>query len=179
MKTRIAIADANLIEDLASQLQQTGHNATALNDASSLRGWLAENEAAVLLLRMPEKNEAANPARISFTERRKTGTNPQACWRLHPAQLKLTAPDGISIPLSRNECSILQAAASANGNLVCRKTLIKALGQNILHYDERRLEALISRLRKKLANCVSNNFPIRGVKGQGYLFGASLLEVGT
>jgi DNA-binding response OmpR family regulator len=93
------------------------------------------------------------------------------------SQLELITPYGKLIPLSHNECCVLGAAANANGNMVSRKMLIEALGQDFWYYDERRLESLISRLRRKLASYAPEDFPIRGVKGQGYLFRVELQVV--
>lgn len=105
--------------------------------------------------------------------------NGQTRWQLNSSQLELITPDGRAISLSHNECCILRAIANANGKLVSRKTLIEALGHEFWHYDERRLESLISRLRRKLASYVPESFTIRGVKGQGYLFRAELQVVET
>ena len=49
--------------------------------------------------------------------------------------------------------------------------LIEALGQEFWYYDERRLESLISRLRRKLASYAPDGFPIRGVGPLEYLVG--------
>lgn len=98
-------------------------------------------------------------------------------WVLNASQLELIAPDGTSIHLSHNECRLLQAVASADGNLVSRKILIEALGYDYWQYDERCLETMISRLRRKLSVYVEEGFSIRGVKGGGYLFGMDVLEV--
>jgi len=176
MTPRIAIVDANLIDGLDSRLQQSGLKSTAISDVSSLNNWLAEHGATVLLFNLQLNKEATDPIHTVKTERRKA--NQQQFWCLHSALFKLTSPSGMAILLSYNECCVLQATASANGKLVCRKTLINALGHNIMHYDERRLEALISRLRRKLLACVAEDFPIRGVKGRGYLFGVNLRDEG-
>lgn len=45
------------------------------------------------------------------------------------------------------------------------------LGANYWDYDERRLEALISRLRRKLPG-----LSVRGIKGQGYVFDSVRLD---
>ncbi|MFZ3019708.1 MAG: winged helix-turn-helix domain-containing protein [Gallionella sp.] len=171
--TRVAIVDADLIEDIASQLNQAGHIATPLRDISSLNAWLATHETTVLLLSQSPGSAPPSSAAIKETASGMDGSH----WRLHPAQLELSTPDGRSIPVSPNECCILQAAARANGQLVSRKTLVEALGQRFLHYDERRLESLISRLRRKLSSYAPEGFPVRGVKGCGYLFGVRLQDM--
>ncbi|PZN73006.1 MAG: hypothetical protein DM484_23490 [Candidatus Methylumidiphilus alinenensis] len=98
-------------------------------------------------------------------------------WFLDASLMELIAPDGKHIPLSHNEFCVLQTAAHAQGNLLSRKTLIEALGKNYLHFDERCLEALISRLRRKLNTTIDGSFKLRGVRGHGYLFGAALQEI--
>lgn len=86
-------------------------------------------------------------------------------WALNPRTLTLTAPNGAHIALTHNETRVLNAAARAEGALISRRCLIEALGANYWDYDERRLEALISRLRRKLPG-----LSVRGIKGQGYVF---------
>jgi DNA-binding response OmpR family regulator len=61
--------------------------------------------------------------------------NEQTHWQLNSSQLQLIAPDNKAIPLSNNECCILRAVINANKNLVSRKTLIEALGQEYWQYD--------------------------------------------
>ncbi len=115
--------------------------------------------------------------RIDRSEDSRLNDNKLQAWTLDASQLELIAPDGKRVTLSPNEFCVLQAAARAKGNLLNRKTLIEALGKNYLHYDERCLETLISRLRRKLASTVKEGFPLRGVRGHGYLFGAELQEI--
>lgn len=103
--------------------------------------------------------------------------NPAPSWMLNVARMEVIPPNGAPIQLSYNEVCVLKAAAMSQGNLVKRKTLIEALGHKIWEYDERRLEAIISRLRRKLSACVPGRFPVRSVRGQGYLFGVSLKEI--
>jgi len=92
-------------------------------------------------------------------------------WALNPRTLTLTAPNGAHIALTHNETRVLNAAARAEGALVSRRCLIEALGANYWDYDERRLEALISRLRRKLPG-----LSVRGIKGQGYVFDSVRLD---
>ncbi|MCK9395425.1 MAG: winged helix-turn-helix domain-containing protein [Methylobacter sp.] len=173
---RIAILDQSsyLLDKLDSNLQQQGFAATTALDGENLSAWLAKHGIDMLVLRLPNDTQPATPTPISKPKPELLSGNQPACWRLNSSQLELITPDGRPIPLSHNECCVLGAAAKANGSLISRKMLIEALGQNFWHYDERRLESLISRLRRKLASHTQENFPIRGVKGQGYLFGVEL-----
>lgn len=163
--------DAGLLETLASNLLQAGYTPTSLSGGSSMNALPAGHDADILVLGAPR--DSAHIAVVKSVPLPKV-VNGQTPWRLNSLQLELTAPDGQQIYLSHDECCILQAAARANGQLLGRKTLIEALGQNFLHYDERRLEALISRLRRRLGSYDPDGFPIRAVRGHGYLFGVKL-----
>ncbi|MDP1771857.1 MAG: helix-turn-helix domain-containing protein [Methylobacter sp.] len=173
----IAILDHNtyLYEDISSNPQLTDLTATTALDGENLSAWLATHGVDMLALPLPIENK--RPLTIISTKPEKPDSHRQARWQLNSSQLELITPDGSSILLSHNECCVLRAAANANGNLVSRKMLIEALGQDFWHYDERRLESLISRLRRKLASYAPEDFSIRGVKGQGYLFGVALQVV--
>jgi hypothetical protein len=171
---RIAIFDHNTypINSILSGLQQADFATTAKLDGENLSAWLAMHGVDILALHMPNANE-----RQGNTKSGMLSHNGQACWQLNAAKLELMTPYGKLVPLSHNERCVLSAAASANGNLVSRRMLIEALGQDFWCYDERRLESLISRLRRKLAAYAPEGFPIRGVKGQGYLFKVQLQAV--
>lgn len=174
---RIAILDQNAypIDNITTELQQIGFAATTALDGENLSAWLAQHGVDMLVLRLPNKNGQTITVPISKTKAKAGNGNGRACWQLNSSQLELIAPDGSPIQLSHNECCLLKAAVNANGNLVSRKNLIEALGHDFLLYDERRLESLISRLRRKLTSYAPEDFSIRGVKGQGYLFGVELL----
>lgn len=174
----IAIHDHNayLFEHIPSNLQLTDFTVTTVLNGENLSAWLATHGVDMLALPLPIEHEPPPPLPIRAKPER-LNSNEQSRWQLNLSHLELIHPNGEPIPLSHNECCVLGAAAKSNGNLVSRKTLIEALGQDFWHYDERRLEALISRLRRKLASYAPEGFPIRGVKGQGYLFGVELLVV--
>lgn len=172
---RLAIIEGNddLLNTIVSGLQQVGYNSTPLQDIAILNAWLAKHNPDMLVLGMLEKRTAPADRPMPSV----SNANDLARWILNPSQLELISPSGKSIPLSLNEYCILRAAAGANGSLLSRKILIESLGEHLWAYDERRLEALISRLRKKLAANSPDNFTLRSIRGRGYLFGAKLLEV--
>lgn len=178
-KIRIAILNqsTSLFDTPTSNLQQTDFTATTELNATNLSAWLANHGIDVLTLPPPNQHKRRFTDFINTTTPQTFNNNEQAHWKLDASQLELIPPDGNPVPLSHNECCVLRAAANAAGKLVSRKMLIEALGQDFRHYDERRLESLISRLRRKLACYDSAGFPIRGIKGQGYLFGVELLAV--
>lgn len=171
----IAILDhhAYLYEDIPSNLQLTDFTPSTVLNSENLSALLATHGVEIAALPLALEHQPSPIPLQAKSERLNNANQPH--WQLNLSQLELIAPDGRPIPLSHNECCVLGAAATANGNLVSRKILIEALGQNFWQYDERRLEALISRLRRKLAPLTPEGFPIRGVKGQGYLFGVELV----
>ena len=55
------------------------------------------------------------------------------------------------------------------GTVTSREAVITALGENPEEYDLHRLNALVSRLRKK-AQDLGLSLPLRAVRGTGYVF---------
>jgi DNA-binding response OmpR family regulator len=74
--------------------------------------------------------------------------------------------------LSLQEITILKVLAVAPDRFATRRSLVEALGHNYLAYDEQRLEAMISRLRKKIVPLGDN--PIKAAHGRGYVFTQTL-----
>jgi len=94
---------------------------------------------------------------------------PTNAWLLETNALCIHAPDGNTIELTLIETQLLKALI-ANESAASRKMLVEAIGYNYLDYDERRLESLISRLRRKLAPHDGGESPLRSARGKGYLF---------
>lgn len=94
----------------------------------------------------------------------------QAQWALDLPRLTLNAPDGRAVPLTASELAVLQAIARATHQRCDRAALAGALGEDWRTFDERRLEALMSRLRRKLHQQLGSATPLRTLRGQGYGF---------
>jgi DNA-binding response OmpR family regulator len=58
------------------------------------------------------------------------------------------------------------------GKVVAHETLISTFAQEIDDYDPHRLDAVISRLRKRTAQAGLGNLPLLSVRGTGYVFNA-------
>jgi DNA-binding response OmpR family regulator len=84
--------------------------------------------------------------------------------------MKLLGQDDIEIILTRQEYLLLQVFSKAYGGEASRKKLIEGLEKNYLDYDERRLETLVSRLRRKIADISGEKDLIRSLRTEGYLF---------
>lgn len=90
-------------------------------------------------------------------------------WHLSDDGWTLVSPESLAIPLTARERLFMQRLFSVQGVAVSREELVHSLGEDIYHYDFHRLDALVSRLRRKVSD-VGVNFPLRAVRGKGYLF---------
>lgn len=97
-------------------------------------------------------------------------------WVLSPLNWRLISPQGLAIDLTHSEQELLCALAKTPGQVVGRAEIVRALKQNPLDYDLRRLEVLVRRLRSKVKDQTGGMLPISTVHAQGYAFTA-LIEV--
>ncbi|MDR3517446.1 MAG: response regulator transcription factor [Azospirillaceae bacterium] len=98
-------------------------------------------------------------------------------WVLDPLGYWLTSPDGDKIALSPQE-SLLLSALAQQPDGADRVDIIRALGETPELYDPRRLEALVSRLRRKLKAAGEDGEVLRARRGSGYLFAGRLVRAG-
>lgn len=100
---------------------------------------------------------------------------PGHIWQYHQSEWKLVSPSGADIELSHLEAAFIYIIARHAGRPVRRRDIIsQAFGQDPLHYDNRRLEAVVSRLRKKVHRCYPLSQPIKVVHSIGYVFTDSI-----
>ncbi len=100
---------------------------------------------------------------------------PGHIWQYHQSEWKLVSPSGADIELSHLEAAFVHIIARHAGRPVRRRDIIfQAFGQDPLHYDSRRLEAVVSRLRKKVHRCYPLSQPIKVVHSIGYVFTDSI-----
>ncbi|WP_281647729.1 response regulator transcription factor [Parendozoicomonas sp. Alg238-R29] len=81
---------------------------------------------------------------------------------------QLILPNGQAVGLTAAEGTVLKVLVREGLQPVSRRTLSEALGQDYINYDERRLEAIVSRLRKKLKAEYSEVEFIKAARGVGY-----------
>ena len=91
-------------------------------------------------------------------------------WKLLMSQWRVISPSGEEETVSHHESVVLEVLVRHAGQVVQRRDLIAALGQDPLTYDDRRLEAIVSRLRKKLHRIHPLSQPLRAAHGSGYIF---------
>ncbi len=90
-----------------------------------------------------------------------------ALWRLSDAPPALIPPGFAPIPLSAQDYTVLHALASGD-ECVTRKAIVRALGEDFLHYDQRRLDTQMRRLRRKVEQACGLQLPVSTVRGNGY-----------
>ena len=96
-------------------------------------------------------------------------------WTLDKNRWRLVWPaNACHIPLTRSEMVIMSCFINKADVHVARDDVAKALGQNPLVYDFRRLEVMVRRLRGKAKDATGNEIPLRTVYGKGYVFNDQL-----
>ncbi len=91
----------------------------------------------------------------------------EAPWRLSDAPPTLIPPGFAPIPLSAQDYTVLHALASGD-ECVTRKAIVRALGEDFLHYDQRRLDTQMRRLRRKVEQACGLELPVSTVRGKGF-----------
>lgn len=95
-------------------------------------------------------------------------------WRLVARSKMLYAPDGRGIPLSGQELTLMSLLADNAGKTVTRRSIVTAFGADWLSYDQRRLDTLVSRLRRRWKSELGIELPVRTEHAEGYCFCADI-----
>jgi len=93
----------------------------------------------------------------------------QPAWVVDAERWTLTSPDGEDVALSAAEYRVLIALTDHPGQPVPRHILFAALGKTAGGPDDRSLDVLVSRLRRKFTGS-TGAVPVRSVRGVGYVF---------
>ena len=96
----------------------------------------------------------------------------QENWLLLAYSWQLITPRGDCVTLTAYECLLLALLIERLGAPVSRREIVAAFGHDYRHYDERRLEAIVSRLRRKLEPFHGGTAPLQTAHGFGYAFTA-------
>ena len=100
-------------------------------------------------------------------------------WALDARTWVLTSPNGIAVTLTHREAQLIGKFVGIPGESVHRDQLVAAMGFAPDVYDYRRLETMMSRLRKKLSESGMNEFPLATIYGGSYAFHAQLVVQGV
>jgi DNA-binding response OmpR family regulator len=92
-----------------------------------------------------------------------------AQWSLHEGGWVLSDPQGRRMTLTATERAWLGCLIQRRGSAVSRDDLIAALGGDVFDFDQHRIDAIASRLRRK-ADRLGMRLPVHSVRGTGYVF---------
>ena len=95
-------------------------------------------------------------------------------WRLDSSDWILKTPQNAPIRLTAMEHAFLMTLIKRPEKVHSRRQIVDALGKDAVSYDERNLDALILRLRKKVAEVTTEPLPVKTVHGQGYAITQSI-----
>jgi DNA-binding response OmpR family regulator len=90
-------------------------------------------------------------------------------WRLNAKRFQLIPPGKAPIPLTAQSYIVLRTIANGCGEPVDRQVIVKALGEDYLQYDNRRLDTQIHHLRKTIIDACGLELPVRTARGRGYM----------
>jgi two-component system OmpR family response regulator len=91
-------------------------------------------------------------------------------WLLNVAERRLAAPSGHVETLNALEIALIELLARNASGVVYRKKIAAAFGADWHDYDERHLDQLVSRLRRRWRQRSGEELPLRTEFGQGYSF---------
>lgn len=89
-------------------------------------------------------------------------------WSLGTSEWCMHTPEGIHIPLSAMEYKFISVLNSKPGTSFSRRQIAEQLGKDSISYDDRNLDALVLRLRRKVRLMTKEIFPLKTVHGAGY-----------
>jgi DNA-binding response OmpR family regulator len=90
-------------------------------------------------------------------------------WALDAGGWCLIAPAGAMVALTQAERRVIGLLLERPAEPVSRETIIAALTANVHDFDPHRLETIVHRLRKKVADGTGEALPVRAVHGVGYV----------
>ncbi len=102
------------------------------------------------------------------------GVDGQGAWSFDATDWALTSPKGGTVPLTTAEYRAMQALIVKPGVSVKREEIAISLGKAMGGYDDRSVDAVLARLRRKVKMASGEMLPIRSARGIGYAFTAPI-----
>ncbi|MGO4670251.1 response regulator transcription factor [Bosea sp. 2RAB26] len=174
----VGLPDGNGFE-LASQIRETHRCGiimlTALGDSDDrIRGF--ESGADIYLVKHSTLREIEAAIR-SLLRRSASLSNPANGngdqWVLDSTNWMLVAPNHRSLKLTATEFAFMSVLCSKGGDICQREDLMETLARPRSSFGNRHLDAIVSRLRRKIEERTSLPAPIKVVYGVGYTFTAA------
>ncbi|OHV77300.1 response regulator transcription factor [Rhizobium sp. LCM 4573] len=176
----VGLPDGNGFE-LAAQIRQTHRCGiimlTALGESDDrIRGF--ESGADIYLVKHStlREIEAAIRSLLRRAADQPNGVDyPGDQWVLDSTNWTLTAPNQHSLKLTATEFAFMNVLCSRVGDFCQREDLVEMLARPRSSFGNRHLDAIVSRLRRKIEDRADVTAPIKLVYGVGYTFTASAL----
>ena len=111
--------------------------------------------------------------------RREDRLAPPAAWTLDLTSWELRAGEGESVALTHLERLFLHTLMSAPRGATPRGDLLEAMGKQYTLYENRNLDNVVRRLRRKVEKTLDRPLPVRSAYGRGYAFGAAATIAGV
>lgn len=96
------------------------------------------------------------------------GATRAGAWQLFEGDWILSDPEGRQMKLTTSERAVVACLFRSQGMAVSRDDLIRALGGDIYDFDDHRIDAIASRVRRK-AKQMGMHLPLHSVRGTGYV----------
>lgn len=148
---------------------------TALGEADDrIRGF--ESGADIYLvkhssLREIEATVQSLMRRLQDPQSRATSQAPDQ-WLLNRSSWNLVAPNRTEVKLTATEFAFVTALLEKAGQPCSREELAQILARPQTSWDNRHLDAVVNRLRRKIKDYAQIEAPIRMIYGRGYAFSA-------
>lgn len=164
--------------DLAEEIRKSYHGGiimlTALGDSDDrIRGF--DSGADLYLVKHSSLREikAAIRSLLRRAEHRTPATSTAGeNWVLDSKTWTLTAPNQRSLKLTATEFTLVRTLCNHGGNICERDTLVEVLARPRTQFGNQHLDAIVSRLRRKIGTHTALQVPIKAVYGVGYTFTA-------
>lgn len=98
-------------------------------------------------------------------------------WQLHHTEWALYSPNGHTIKVTGQEMAFLTALSESPQKVLSRQKLADMLGKDPSLYELRNMDALVLRLRKKVAELTPEPLPLKTVHGSGYTLTQAIVQV--
>ena len=122
-------------------------------------------------------------ATLRSVQRRLESTKPVAAepaadtWLFQPVLWQLLTPTGAVVKLTGSEVAFLTALIERAGKPCPRDEIVRMLARPSLRIEDRSIDALVRRLRRKIAEISGGDVPIKMVYGVGYSFAAPVRSI--
>jgi len=165
----------NLAEEIRTQTDCGIIMLTAYNEPQDrIRGF--EAGADIYLVKQAPLQEvlAATQSLLRRMTDRSSDREPSGNWCLDSVRWRLRTPSNVDIKLTATEFTFLAALKETEGRPCGRDELIERVLRPNTQSDGRHLDAVVSRLRRKVRAQANDELPVKVVYGNGYVLTAEI-----